>query len=70
MFQSCVSLCGCVFLNFEGKDFFNLIFVCVGEAKALLQALVWAWTCVACKCAYACVKVINAHAFVLLRFLK
>jgi len=26
----------------------------VGKVEALLQALVCAWACVACKCAYTC----------------
>ena len=41
-----------IFYFQKGRKFFLFNFVSVGKVKALLQALVWAWTCAACKCAF------------------
>gem|GEM_PF-4869625 len=52
-----VSAVGCVFFIFlKGRKFFKNNFIWVGEKHTLLQALVCAVACVACKCVCFCVS--------------
>jgi len=48
---------GVLFFKSVGKNF--EILVCVGRVEALLQALLSALACVACKCAYTCALAIS-----------